>query len=449
MAATNRAAATKIAARCRRIGWQVETGTGRQPFHYRIILPTPLPDGAVKVDVHRTPSDTNWEEHVWRVLNNAGFDQAEQQWLAGQEARRQAKLDEDRRKVDAKTKKLEAESAARVKAAGVFAGPQPVDLAWLLTPTKFPETRTVVISPEVARKVLDSINTHNRPLRQGHVDWIKQIIEDDEWAPTHQGGAIDWDGTLQDGQHRLEAIWQTGVSVPMMWTVGMDPKFFGKVDTNKTRNARDTAYIRGETDPGPISATAKMLVVVDRFGPDAHVKYKSHKVTNDTVDRAIEAMGDPLRAAVRDAKELKKEFKKLNPSAMAAAIYLIRQRLPENDLRVAKFLYDLRYGENILKGDPVWHLRRLLFNSVDARRGYNAWETLAYVLKTWNERARGKMDMKQLVWQASTSGFPAVIFLPPPLTPQQRAELVAGLPAQLRAEMERDVEQGADLADAA
>ncbi len=409
----------EIVGRARRIGWPVEQGDAGQEWRYRITCPN-----GFRVQLHSTPSDTNWKKHIMLKLNRHGFAAAEKEWLANDERERAEKIVKDRtaaeRKAAAVAKKAAAANAALVKAAGNRAIHEP-DIVWLTTPVDVPETKVMRITPVVAQKLLDTINTNNRPVRPSHVDYLTRIIRDGDWSLTHQGGAVDWNGVLQDGQHRLLAIVEADESVVMQWTVGLDPANFAKVDVGSQRTGRDVAMMRGIKHATIAPSVARMLLQIDMYGPEAHTRNNKTKISVDRVHRALEDYGDELLASITRAVKLRGEIK-VNATGLAAAIYMIRRRLPEGDPRVEKFFDDIETGIGLDdKSDPVWLLRRFIIRSNDAhlgggaKRGLRAFDIAAYVLKAWNLRMAGR-TVTAIVWR-NNEPFPATVFLPPPIAP--------------------------------
>lgn len=70
------------------------------------------------------------------------------------------------------------------------------------------------ISPEQAAKWLER-NDNNRNVNVAKVKKMAKDMREGHWDTTHQGIAIASDGTLVDGQHRLLAIVESGVTVRM------------------------------------------------------------------------------------------------------------------------------------------------------------------------------------------------------------------------------------------
>ena len=111
------------------------------------------------------------------------------------------------------------------------------------------------ISPELAVQYLLS-NTNNRPLRKTHVAWLADQMKNQQWKLTHQGICFTQDGALSDGQHRLEAIIASGMTVPMMVTRGAETGNFEAYDLGIGRTAVLSAlrYL-----PDPSAATRSIL----------------------------------------------------------------------------------------------------------------------------------------------------------------------------------------------
>ena len=80
------------------------------------------------------------------------------------------------------------------------------------------KTDVILVTPEMAAGWLQR-NKINRAVRKHAVDHYARQMRLGQWRLTHQGICIDADGNLVDGQHRLEAIVQSQVSVEMMVTV--------------------------------------------------------------------------------------------------------------------------------------------------------------------------------------------------------------------------------------
>jgi hypothetical protein len=106
--------------------------------------------------------------------------------------------------------------------------------------------KVVDVTPDMATKWLEG-NTHNRKLRQSHVDKYARDMKAGRWMATHQGIAFDEDGKLIDGQHRLWAVIESGCTVPMMVFNGLPRGTQLVVDDHLKRNILDSvALVMGD-----------------------------------------------------------------------------------------------------------------------------------------------------------------------------------------------------------
>lgn len=71
-----------------------------------------------------------------------------------------------------------------------------------------------VVIPALAKQWLEK-NTNNRNVNFAKVKKMAKDMREGHWDTTHQGIAIATDGTLVDGQHRLMAVVESGVTVRM------------------------------------------------------------------------------------------------------------------------------------------------------------------------------------------------------------------------------------------
>ncbi|MCL2624370.1 MAG: hypothetical protein FWD31_11970 [Planctomycetaceae bacterium] len=106
----------------------------------------------------------------------------------------------------------------------------------------------VYVTPQLAQQWLEC-NVFNRPFKQDVVDIYIRQIKSGLWRRTHQGVAFDTRGTLIDGQHRLMAIVNTGITVPMLVFTDESKENFEFIDCGRNRSNLDTMRMsaRNET----------------------------------------------------------------------------------------------------------------------------------------------------------------------------------------------------------
>lgn len=107
------------------------------------------------------------------------------------------------------------------------------------------KSRVVDVSPEKAAKWLERNHEQNRSINYSRVDALAGDMRDGNWKVTHQGVAFDGDGKLIDGQHRLTAVINSGVTVRMMvtWNVGA---FGDPIDCGRPRSLATLAQTSGK-----------------------------------------------------------------------------------------------------------------------------------------------------------------------------------------------------------
>ena len=103
------------------------------------------------------------------------------------------------------------------------------------------------ITPSAAKKMLLK-NNNNRVINKSQLEMIKRTMLDGKWRLTHQGIAIYKNGNIADGQHRLTAIAETGVScmMPIFKDLDNDIETVLAIDCGRSRTVADGAAITGD-----------------------------------------------------------------------------------------------------------------------------------------------------------------------------------------------------------
>lgn len=101
------------------------------------------------------------------------------------------------------------------------------------------KTEKITVTPLQAANWLDSGNYENRAVRKAWVKELAGMIRRGEFKLTHQGIAFDCFGRLIDGQHRLMAIVEAGVSVQTLVTFNAEASIFNALDCGARRSFAD------------------------------------------------------------------------------------------------------------------------------------------------------------------------------------------------------------------
>ncbi len=109
-----------------------------------------------------------------------------------------------------------------------------------------PTVARVLVTPAMAMDWLDNANTTNRKVSDAHVQRLARDMASGEWKLTHEGIAFDPSGILLDGQHRLWAIVESGVSIRMVVARGVPREAALAINTGLTRTLSDNLKIAGE-----------------------------------------------------------------------------------------------------------------------------------------------------------------------------------------------------------
>jgi len=107
----------------------------------------------------------------------------------------------------------------------------------------------MVVTPELAKKWL-STNDRNRMPTKRELKKVEYDLIHGEFHLTHQAIAIDPNGILFDGQHRLMAIVNTGIAAPL--TVAFNAPRNTKIDIGTRRTCKQSMYMAGAVEKGSI-----------------------------------------------------------------------------------------------------------------------------------------------------------------------------------------------------
>lgn len=351
--------------KCRRMkdGWRIEA-----------------PDGGTTM-LHLTYSDSAAEKLARGDLTNLGFFD---DWIAIEERRHEeklARLEEERKAAEVRAQRLSEQSTATIRAAGGYmVEPEPPDFGWVLSKEHpAPMGRFMLVTPELATALLER-NSKNRPIYKANVKTFKDFMQEGLWRFTHEAVALDQNGTLQDGQHRLTAIQESGVAQGLLIYVGMPPENFAVIGTGKVRNNADTLGLATEGDLGRKASVVRLVYIYRNIGIKSP---RSAKLTNGVCFDMWAGDADRYVHALRWGSRIGKRSS-IQGSAAAAAAYLLFHDMGDDNPCVAEFLSGLEFKVDERTGDPRGLLHRHMDNARERKQRLPHYAQLALIIKTWN-----------------------------------------------------------------
>lgn len=269
---------------------------------------------------------------------------------------------------------------------------------WLGHAKKDVFTVATLVTPRMAEALL-ARNGGNRPvIWTGPVRSVAAYaaaMSRGEWVLNGEPIIISSTGELNDGQHRLHAIIQSGVSVQLLLTFGVERETRHTVDQGVARTPGHVLAMFGERNTNQLATALQFL-----WATDQGVTLNNRPSTDQLL--ATLAVHPGIRDAVRDVAHFVGEFR-LSAGYIAGAHYRCKQH---NEFSATQFIEALTTGTNITNvNSPVARLRRMFTEHCAKRTRKTAIEQAANYIKAYNFFIKGRTG--QFAWRGNgNEAFP-------------------------------------------
>jgi hypothetical protein len=245
-----------------------------------------------------------------------------------------------------------------------------------MTPPAKPACDLVDLTPEMAKTMLVG-NVRNRPMRRVYVERLADAMKRGEWTMNGEPIQIAHDGTVLNGQHRLNAVVESGVTIPVLIVSDLPVEALRTVDTGTRRTLSDVLALRGETDTTNL-ATA--LGLLHRYRNGARMDQAGRTAPTPQEALALLDREPGLRVALRTARKLHRR-NHMRQGVMAVLSYLFDEAYPGEGTR---FFEALGTSDN-KSGSPLRALQSILERErTDRTYRLPAYSRCAMTIKSFN-----------------------------------------------------------------
>lgn len=255
------------------------------------------------------------------------------------------------------------------------------------------ELRLVTVDEKLAELWLSTANVRNRPIDRSRVDEYRRAMATGGWKMSNDMIAFDRDGVLINGQHRLQAVVESGTTQTFAVLEGADQTDQDVMDVGKARKAGQQLHIRGWKNSSAAAATVRALLrwKVADFGPNFRPTIAE---ISDFANRHAARLEIATDAAMRVCRTVPLSRGLVGATAFSAYDLAVERPndLPATD--VQSFFRSLESGADMPANHPIMVLRqRAIRVKIDKLR-WTEQEQLYALCRTWNADRKGERYTK-------------------------------------------------------
>lgn len=216
-----------------------------------------------------------------------------------------------------------------------------------------------LIGKEEALFILKN-NNINRAIVRANVEFIKSEIQNNEFKMNGATIVISENGTLLDGQHRLTAISELDVSLPLIVVRNASEEVFSTIDTGKNRSSGDVLSSKKIKHANNLASAVKRII--EGFGSTRKIiKTGTMKISNAEIFNFYELNKEKLDEYVLFCTHLYcVETKIITPAVSTAMMFLLSK---ENNQKARSFIRELYTGNKEYDSNAALTLRKRLLNA--------------------------------------------------------------------------------------
>jgi len=263
------------------------------------------------------------------------------------------------------------------------------------------------ITPELAAQWLERGGI-NRHLSSARVSKLAAAIRRGEWQITGDAIALDADGKVRNGQHRLRACVESGTPIMGLVIRNVAEQAFDVMDTGRSRTVSDVFSIRGYKNIYGLQAAVRNLMLLEYTGRIIESTRESRELVTtvsalaylETHPEIVEGtqLGDTVRLVMAGGHGLWGAMLTLFLRVNREATYEFQDRLVN--------------GEALMRGDPILVLRNhqlaemRQFITRDAAQKEILGGT---IIRAWNLWRAGERveSWAKLAWRPGREPFPS------------------------------------------
>lgn len=256
---------------------------------------------------------------------------------------------------------------------------------------KTPHTKIEIITPQIAKEYLETNLDRQRNVTKSHRFHLAQQMARGQWVMTGEPIMFDVDGRLVNGQHRLWAIIDSGVSLEFVVIRDIPRESFLSMDRGKVRSNANIFAIHGTKNHTTLaSATFGVLnyrraLAVTKVINGKVVRGGSLNTYTRPSSSELIAEYDANAESYDHAANLASYMKKLcAPSVVATLSALAMIDACHNSWEVKLFWESIKTGAGLMNGDPELVLLNKLRSNDKRSAKLTTNTTLIMAVKCWN-----------------------------------------------------------------
>jgi hypothetical protein len=200
------------------------------------------------------------------------------------------------------------------------------------------------------------------------------------WSFNGEPVIISKDGLINDGQHRLRALVEANVSIPMLFVFGVDRDTRLTVDQGAARTAGDYLGMEGIENSAAAATIARLVIAIER---ERHARlYRENDVTNIEIRRRVSADPKISEAAHYAMSHYKCTRAFAPPGVIGTAFYLLSEVHPDD---AREFMDQVCTGEELRSDSPAYAVRDTML-----RLGKTRGLKLAAIFHGWVAHRAGR-----------------------------------------------------------
>jgi hypothetical protein len=222
-------------------------------------------------------------------------------------------------------------------------------------------------------------NDSNRSIISNGVHEWAETLRRGDWKVNGEPIIVSDKGELNDGQHRLTAVIETGITMHTLVVFGVSRESRKTVDTGRKRTPGHVLGMSGVPQASAVAAAIKVIINLD-----SGVSVNTHRTAQE-IERAL-LMYDDVHSSLQPGRKVGVQFRQ-SVGLCSALHYLMSQKAKK---QADVFFEMLTDGTAPSKTHPVAQLRARLTENLASKAKLPIIDVSALFIKAWNAYRAGR-----------------------------------------------------------